>query len=200
MTAIQRGVERWQPADASIPMPVVTSDEITHLSFGDIDGRQFVNYLPFAGGVAAGFSSHDLEAAFYTSEIDSAGDPVTDGMESSGLQWVECPSRLTGKRRFVVEVTGDSMEPTFSIGDYVVCEYHRHCQPNHRVVIMANFSDLPDRGECAIKRISESTDEWVFVSDNPVYEDIHVSKVDSSDEYPIYGTVIYNLTKGRDVR
>ena len=146
------------------------------------------------------FPSHDLEAAFYTTEIDSAGDPVTDGMESSGLQWVECPSRLIGKRRFVVEVTGDSMEPTCSTGDYVVCEFHRHCQPNHRVVIMANFSDLPDRGECAIKRISEAPDEWVFVSDNPVYEDIRVPKLDSSDEYPIYGTVIYNLTTSQDVR
>ncbi len=116
------------------------------------------------------------------------------------LQWVECPSRLIGKRRFVVEVTGDSMEPTCLIGDYVVCEFHRHCQPNHWMVIMANFSDLPDRGECAIKRISESPDEWVFVSDNPVYEDIRVLKVDSSDEYPIYGTVIYNLTTGQEVR
>ena len=59
---------------------------------------------------------------------------------------------------------------------------------------MANVSSL-DVGECAIKRISETHDSWVFSSDNSKYDDIVVSKDEMHEEFPIYGVVIYNLTK-----
>jgi hypothetical protein len=38
------------------------------------------------------------------------------------------------------------------------------------------------------------------MSDNKKYDDIKVPKDDINPEYPIYGTVIYNLTKEKEIR
>ena len=83
--------------------------------------------------------------------------------------------------------------------DYIICEYHRHIQPVCKVVIMADFSSALD-GECAVKRIKETHDYWIFQSDNSEYHNISVSKFDSTDEYPILGTCIYNLSKQKTIR
>jgi SOS-response transcriptional repressor LexA len=56
-----------------------------------------------------------------------------------------------------------------------------------------------DSGEEAVKRISEDEEYWVFSSDNPEYEAIRVSKIDSG-EFPVLGTVLYNVTKDEAVR
>ena len=63
---------------------------------------------------------------------------------------------------------------------------------NHDIVIMGDFSTL-NAGEVAIKRISESKNAWVFKSDNPEYKEIIVEKT-GDGQYPILGTVVYNLT------
>jgi len=98
----------------------------------------------------------------------------------------------------VIRVAGDSMEPEIRVGDYLVCEYHRHQQPEHPVVIMADFTYL-DAGEDAVKRISEDLTDWIFSSDNPKNKDIRIAKIDAG-EFPILGIVLYNLTRQQTVR
>lgn len=151
------------------------------LDIKDIRSARFKTALPLVGDIAAGqpfqgFEIEDLHAA------------------DSELDWIDVPEKLCSDRRFIVRVNGDSMEPTVSKGDYLVCEYHRHRQPNRSIVIMGDFSVL-SAGEVAVKRISESQYHWIFKSDNPQYTDIRVEKADD-EQYPILGTVIYNLTRG----
>jgi SOS-response transcriptional repressor LexA len=58
---------------------------------------------------------------------------------------------------------------------------------------MGDFSTLSD-GEVAVKRIRESKHAWIFTSDNPAYQEIIVEKTED-EQYPILGTVIFNLTQ-----
>jgi len=233
ITAIQRGVDRWEPAFKNIsvnlrPFSVerdVSDNQVTNMleeeraedairedshkfvaktelnlfNYNQISGKAFVEYLPFAGDVAAGIPMHDLEDLYQFSEETFKNNQIPNEIGSTDLEWIECPKMYIKQRRFIIRISGDSMEPKCSIGDYVICEYHRHFQPDHKVVIMANFVDLPETGECAIKRISETEDFWIFSSDNIKYDDIKVTKEDVNPEYPIYGTVIYNLTKQKKI-
>ena len=145
-----------------------------------IKESMFKKALPFVGDIAAGepFRGFDIY------DLHSAPDE---------LDWIEVPERLCNDRRFLIRVAGNSMEPNIMKGDYLVCEYHRHRQQNRDIVIMGDFSVLSD-GEVAVKRISESEHHWIFKSDNPQYEDIRLEK-EYDDQYPILGTVIYNLTR-----
>jgi len=218
VTAMQRGIERWQP-----PLPAKTNvdsvkkseqflaevspksyevdveklkrpekeslpveSELSIFSYDEVrrGGLESV-VLPLVGSIAAGgpFSGFDIE------NIQVAPDEI---------DWVEVPQRYRGKKMFVIRVAGDSMEPTIQVGDYLVCEYHRHRQPGKSIVIMADFSCL-DSGEEAIKRISEDENDWIFSSDNPQYDDIRVSKNDAGGEFPILGTVLYNLSKRQEL-
>ena len=172
---------------------------ITHFTYNEIAGEAFKGYLPFAGEVAAGIPMHELEELYQFSEEAFTNDKIPKEMSSIDLDWIPSPRRHAKPRCFIVRISGDSMEPKCSIGDYVICEYHRHFQPGREVVIMANFSDLPESGECAIKRISETRDFWIFASDNKAYDDIKVSKDDMNPEFPIFGVVIYNLSKKIDI-
>ncbi|MDD9303025.1 MAG: hypothetical protein HUK40_12065 [Desulfobacter sp.] len=174
--------QKWMiPAEAQekdIKMPA--RENIRILEFKKIRTARFKTALPLVGDIAAGepfrgFDIHDLKNA------------------DADLQWIELPDALCNDRRFLVRVAGDSMEPTIIKGDYLVCEYHRHRQENHPIVIMGDFSAL-NAGEVAVKRISESENHWIFKSDNPEYEDILLEK-EYDDQYPILGIVVYNLTK-----
>ncbi len=130
---------------------------------------------------------------------------IAAGPPSAGLsgridsdEWVRVPSRQARPKRFVVMVDGDSMEPTMSRGDYVVCEYHRTPRDVGQVVIMADFSAI-DAGEVAIKRYEDTPEEWVFNSDNTSYLPRKVLKI-NVPSHPILGIVVYNLTQNCPVR
>ncbi len=203
ITAIQRGVERWQPASFAATgtegafsgrdvicrgSNIEKKIEIIKFSYEDIPAKEaFIRFLPFAGKLTAGLAPH---FGFDLGNLD---------IEARSIQWIEAPQKLCSEGRFVIQVIGDSMEPTIMKHDYVVCEYHRHVQPGHRIVIMADFSSI-NEGECAVKRISEKHDRWIFSSDNPAYPDIPVRKLDSNDELPILGTCIYNLSRECKIR
>lgn len=172
----------WKiPDDRSLAEPEAPEEKIIKLqNMAQIKEAMFKNALPFVGDIAAGepfmgFAVYDLHSA------------VDD------LDWIEVPETLCNDRRFLIRVAGKSMEPTIMKGDYLVCEYHRHRQQNRDVVIMGDFSVLSD-GEVAVKRISESEHHWIFKSDNPQYDDILLDK-GYDEQYPILGTVIYNLTR-----
>jgi SOS-response transcriptional repressor LexA len=197
------GTENVFETNSIQPKNVFTDspENISPTPFIDLKNQAFVEYLPFTGEVAAGIPMHELDKTYqFSEEAFKSGSKSEGFLGKIDIDWIKCPERFIKNRRFVVKVTGDSMEPLCSIGDYLICEYHRHVQSGRNVVIMANFADLPDIGECAVKRIKESEDSWIFMSDNKKYDDIKVPKDDINPEYPIYGTVIYNLTKEKEIR
>ena len=97
---------------------------------------------------------------------------------------------------YVLRIAGDSMEPTISKGDLVICEYHRHAQRGRDIVVMADVEFI-EGGECAVKRLRETRKAWIFTSDNATYQDITIAKEQGRDQYPILGVVVYNLTARR---
>lgn len=89
------------------------------------------------------------------------------------------------------------MKPTLNVGDFVIFEYHR--SPRHdRQVVIANILEFGSdhHGVEAIKRISQDTVSWIFKSDNPTYDDIIISKDNTS--FPILGTMVEKLDRAYD--
>lgn len=218
-TAAQRGAARWEPAVAvssRVPsnriivpdrapypktderlyigpsaisaekMEVLAGDrepkvlaELDHnprlLRFDEIGPGAFTSYLPLAASLAAGLPFHGFE----TEDLGVLEE----------FDWIEVPEGLAKERRFVVRVSGDSMEPTLHFGDLVVFEYHRTPRRQGEIVI----ANLPEFGRGiagveAIKRFREEPENWVFASDNPEYEAIWVEK--DEIEFPILGTMV----------
>lgn len=204
LTANQRGAERWQwpglkpkAAPASVqrmqPSPVRYPEPEERLimetpgayesnrlliPFEEIGEGAFTTHLPVVGALAAGGAFHGLE----TGSLD----------DLEGLDWIEAPSRLVRKNRFVVRVAGDSMEPTLHLGDFAVFEYHRTPRRMGEIVI-ANIPELgPDHtGTEAIKRIAQDQQDWIFSSDNPEHPPFRVSK--SLTTHPILGTFVAKI-------
>lgn len=185
--AIQRNIDRWSPVNQIVPSTapmlsttpsfVIPAIPATPTAFyirdpEAIRRRAFKTALPIVGRMAAG--------SFF------------DGFETGGLtwaeelDWVEVPQALCGKRRFVVRVDGDSMEPLFHLGDLLVFEYHRTPRQDGQIVIAANFTT---GGEYAVKRFKADPTNWCFLSENPSYAPILIRK-DEMPEYPILGTFI----------
>jgi len=218
-TAAQRGAARWEPAGAvssrvtpnRIVLPNFTpyakTDERLYLGpsaisgekveglavdrepkataehnqeprllrFDEVGPEAFNSYLPLAASLAAGLPFHGFE--------------TEDLAVLAEFDWIEVPERLAKERRFVVRVSGDSMEPTLHFGDFVVFEYHR--TPRHQgEIVIANLPEFGrgTAGAEAIKRFREESERWVFESDNPEYEAIWVEKDEIG--YPILGTMV----------
>jgi phage repressor protein C with HTH and peptisase S24 domain len=218
ITAVQRGVGRWQPekisvlvqwparpAASPVPYPEARSSSAY---VTDLKEEKF----PAAPPVTAGRSTPtgplfvyaDIEAEAFQRYLPvvaslAAGAPF-DGFEVDGLDWapqcswVEVPRHLAGKNRFVIRVAGDSMEPALRVWDLVVFEYHRTPRKDNQVVI-ANLTafgiDSSARTAGAVKRLTQDAQSWIFRSDNPAYEDISVPKADC--QYPILGIMVGTL-------
>lgn len=189
VTAVQRGVERWRPsnmvvhvdlnqgrgpAEGSHPRAMVRHD------FEEVREEAYVRYLPLVGSLAAGSPFQGFE----TGDLNAA----------EQCAWIEVPPRVARKRRFVVAVAGDSMEPELRMGDLVVFEYHR--TPRHdKEIVIANINEFGitsalDTNQ-AIKRVTQDASHWIFLSANPAYNDIRIPK--NECPYPILGTMVERL-------
>lgn len=214
MVAIQRGVERWSPAapaalatvrphlvraagglratvaageDAARSVAGVAVPPWGVLRFADIAGQEFKTALPLVAELAAG----PLAAGFKTGSLDALED----------CDWIQVAATLAKPLRFVVRVTGDSMEPTLQVGDLAVFEYHRTPRQDGQIVIAADYSAHVDPPPCAVKRYRANADEWVFASDNPARESIRFAR--SATAYPILGVFVVRIgasgAAGRDL-
>jgi SOS-response transcriptional repressor LexA len=215
ITAVQRGVARWEPDN--IPVPVTVPDRSVTVPvpypmvpsrpmFVTEPGQTAADQISAARAgttdpVCAVFDYASIAAQAFQEYLPvvaqlAAGDPF-DGFEIGSLDWarqcpwVAVPRRLAGVRRFVITVVGDSMTPGLNIGDRVVFEYHRSPRKDNQIVI-ANLStygvDSSGRSCGAVKRLLQDAEAWVFRSDNPAYKDIRVAK--SECRYPILGTMV----------
>jgi len=195
VTACRRGTERWEPGNmASLLPPAVREPAEPDMEastpilveYAEAAEQAYTRFLPVIGAAAAGAPFHGI------------GIEDQDHFDHSEYQWTQCPERFVNKRSYVLRITGDSMEPTISEGDLVICEYHRHTQPGRNIVVMADVKFI-EQGECAVKRIRETKETWVFTSDNPAYEDIIIPKEQGCGQYPILGVVVYNLAAQREL-
>ncbi|MEA2013482.1 MAG: putative molybdenum carrier protein [Verrucomicrobiota bacterium] len=160
--------------------------ETKYYNFADIKPDAYKRFLPLVGKLTA---NPNTTAGFDMENMD---------VDIADIPWFKVETYLCKEKRFIVQVVGDSMEPTINKYDYVVCEYHRRPY-NSKVVIMQPGTSTFIDGECAVKRISQDKDNWIFASDNKKYDDKMIPK-DFSNAYPIIGEVIYNLTKQERVR
>lgn len=152
------------------------------LSSSDAQGLEFVTALPLVASLAAG-RPYD---AFQSRTLESD-------------TWVRVPEHYVKRTNFVVRVNGESMQPTLSNGDLVLCEWHRTPRRNGQVVIMAAFEAGGEGGDFALKRFEGSETHWLFHSDNPEEPDPPpVSKL-NQPSYPILGIAHYNLTKSETI-
>jgi SOS-response transcriptional repressor LexA len=206
VTAVQRGAERWETSAAAardtsskvirLHAPVTYYPEAEEglicreagpqpsgnppLSFHEVGDKAFRTHLPILGDIAAGRPFHGFES-------DSIG-------QLEDVLWIEVPIGLARKNRFVIRVAGDSMAPTFQIGDLLVFEYHRSPRADQQIVI-ANIPEFGPghSGTEAVKRISQDATSWQFHSDNPDYEPIIVPKAETN--HPILGTFVGKLDR-----
>lgn len=202
ITAAQRGAPRWETgiiaeaapvlvrptpssiryAEDDLPLSVFATPSKpaspTRLAYSEIAHGAFRTHLPIVGSFAAGSPFHGF---------------LADSLEAcEELDWVAVPPHLAKPRRFVVQVAGDSMDPTLQIGDFVIFEYHRTPRCDHQIVI-ANLPEFGagSPGTEAIKRLTQDAVDWIFESDNPSCHSFHMSK--SEIAFPILGIMVAKM-------
>jgi phage repressor protein C with HTH and peptisase S24 domain len=166
-----------RPAPESPEQPESTPATPALLPFDDVRAEAYTRYPPLIGALAAGqnFSRFDID------DLESASD----------CRWIEVPPHFAGRNRFVIRITGDSMEPELHAGDLAVLEYHRTPRAQNQTVI----ANLPEFGLTrdlsttdAVKRLRREADTWIFQSSNPKYEDLRVPAAEC--RYPILGILV----------
>lgn len=198
--AIQRGVERWTPhtqgagfvqCSPQTLYPQVQSDvfildgedsaetyitpkaESVWCSRDGISKQAFVSALPLVASLAASTTFFD---GFRTGNLG----------DLSEVDWIAVPPQYCAKNRFVIRVVGDSMEPLFHIGDWLVFEYHRTPRRDGQIVIAADFTS--GSGEYAVKRFKAHPTLWRFLSENNAYAPVEIDQREM--EFPILGTFV----------
>lgn len=199
-TATQRGSDRWEPdrtrslsdtvstlssGDISQP-PTHPCPTATHIEsripdlipFHEVGEGAFGTHLPVVAALAAGSPFHGFEV----SDLDWLED----------VDWLEVPSSLAKRKRFIVRISGESMAPTLAKGSFVIFEWHRTPRRDRQIVIanIPTFGRGQDTTE-AVKRFREDPHDWVFESDNPEHEPMRLSKDET--QYPILGTFVAEL-------
>lgn len=201
--ALHRGIERWEPGRTSArgkrrvnavstatasppPQPgQVQPAEVVSVPFACLsEAEPFYSALPLVADLAAG----PLSAGFKASTLDAWAE----------FDWVRVPPGVARPKRFVVRVTGDSMEPTIDRGDLVVFEYHRTPRASGQVVIVADFGAGAQAGECAVKRLMAGPAGLQVISDNSAYPPRELAP--GAEDHPILGVATWNLTRGRPCR
>ena len=165
------------PADNSrtAGAPAAVPQKIPLLRFEDIQPQAWKTALPLVGGLAAGYAFHGFD-------IENLA------TEAANCDWMDVPARLANPNRFVVQVRGDSMEPTLPEGSFAVFEYHRRPREAGTIVI-ANLNELgTQHGTEAIKRIHITPTHWEFRSDNPDYRPFKLPL--EEHPYPILGVFV----------
>lgn len=98
--------------------------------------------------------------------------PLTDEDAPSGYIAVPNELKQYGKNLAAFPVNGDSMEPTFSCGDMIVCDSLGWDGEGIYAIQMD--------GSGFVKRLSRKPGKIVIISDNPHYEPFEISLEDES--------------------
>ncbi len=96
---------------------------------------------------------------------------VSDIFEpGSSNQWIE--SDVEGENVFALLVMGDSMEPEFHEGEFIIVNPHVESLPGDFIIVKN-----PD-GEATFKQLKKYGNRWVLHPINPRYQDMEVRRGD----------------------
>jgi DNA polymerase V len=104
-------------------------------------------------------------------------DEVTSDGSVSVRQVVQ---HLTQGNRYVIRVTGDSMQPRIEDGDLILVDYSMEPRPGNIVVAMIN-------GAAVVKKFLRQNAQIILRSTNPKYADIEVKE---TDQFQVAGVVL----------
>lgn len=100
--------------------------------------------------------------------------------------WIE--TAIKGANIFALTVKGDSMEPEFQEGDYIIVNPHMKADHNDYVVVRNEGE------EATFKQLKKFGKERVLHPLNPKYEDIRLSE---AQQYKIVGKVVEKIKRKR---
>lgn len=87
---------------------------------------------------------------------------------------------LARGNRYVIRVTGDSMEPRIEDGDLILVDYSKEPHPGNIVIALIN-------GAAVMKKYLRQKGRVILRSTNPKYSDIEIAE---TDQFVIAGVVL----------
>jgi len=101
-------------------------------------------------------------------------------------EWIEVDTGVTDPKAFALRVQGNSMEPEFKEGEYVVIAPNIQWENGDYVAV------VNPKGEAALKKIRKNKDHMLLIPENPKYEPIVLNE----DENPrVIGKVVRKIKK-----
>ena len=138
--------------------------------------------IEIEGDTYARLPLYDIRAQAGRGSLAYDGDPI--GWRVFDLNWVKTVSRAPIDQLKVVEVSGDSMEPTLYKGDHVLVDLGNRAIAQHGLFVLRLDESL------MVKRVQKSfaTGAIRIISDNPKYEP---EEIDESDRLDVIGRVVW---------
>ena len=143
VTAIQRGVPRWDPGAGTAGVPIAVSGADEHeeqqemlfnvVSRAETGGKEFEEYLPYY--------THEVAAGKF-------GDYEFSPAEDADL-WIHVPDENINEEMFVMKISGKSMEPLIMDGSLALFRAGGALGGSRRgriVLVQTNQSPDPDTG------------------------------------------------------
>ena len=126
--------------------------------------------LEIEGETYARLPMYDIRAQAGRGSLAYDGDPI--GWRVFDLNWIKTVSRASIEQLKVVEVSGDSMEPTLFKGDHVLIDLGNRAIAQHGLFVLRLDDSL------MVKRVQKlfATATVRIISDNPKYAAEEISE------------------------
>jgi DNA polymerase V len=181
---VTRSIDDWLEVARHLESPPV-QQPASNVVQGDFSQPSEIKELP---GIDYTDPKHEHDAPreeiyedlpFFDQFRVPAGKP--DEVVSDGTVSVRKVVRHLAKgNRYVIRVTGDSMQPRIEDGDLILVDYTREPSSGNVVVAMIN-------GAAVVKKFLRQNGQIILRSANPKYADIEVKE---TDQFQIAGVVL----------
>jgi DNA polymerase V len=181
---VTRSIDDWLEVARQLESPPV-EEPASNLIQGDFWWPSETKELP---GVDYTDPKHEHDAPreelyeelpFFDQFRVPAGKP--DQVPADGTMSVRKVVRHLAKgNRYVIRVTGDSMQPRIEDGDLILVDYSKEPTPGNIVVAMIN-------GAAVVKKFLRQNGQIILRSANPKYADIEIKE---TDQFQIAGVVL----------
>lgn len=138
--------------------------------------------IEIEGDAYARLPLYDIRAQAGRGSLAYDGEPI--GWRVFDLNWIKTVSRAPIEQLKVVEVAGDSMEPTLYKGDHVLVDLGNRAIAQHGLFVLRLDESL------MVKRVQKSfsTGTVRIISDNPKY---HAEEITEDGRLDVIGRVVW---------
>lgn len=138
--------------------------------------------IEIEGDAYARLPLYDIRAQAGRGSLAYDGEPI--GWRVFDLNWIKTVSRAPIEQLKVVEVAGDSMEPTLYKGDHVLVDLGNRAIAQHGLFVLRLDESL------MVKRVQKSfsTGTVRIISDNPKY---HAEEISEDGRLDVIGRVVW---------